>query len=107
MNLNPNYLSDRADRIVFGLWLFAFIASGAFIAWFGATHFSNDSTASAATKPPCPHNAALVGHNQPTKCDLTHGGVLIELGTSRLECANQGGRFVVVLDRRVCVGEDF
>lgn len=65
------------------------------------------STSVSVSLPACPNNTVTVRHNRRPACDLTSGGILIELGTTRVECLDQGGRFLVINDRRVCVGEDF
>jgi hypothetical protein len=56
---------------------------------------------------PCLRTIVVVRHNRPVRCDLSGSNILIEMGTSRSECNDQGGRFMVVNDRRLCVGEDF
>lgn len=49
MNPFANHISDRADRAWFIIWLVVFIASGTFITWFGAIHWTNDHVAATGT----------------------------------------------------------
>lgn len=102
--VNPN---DRRERNIDLLWCAMFIIVG-FTVIAVCLMFApkGHDPVLASPLPACPNNAVIIGHNKPVRCDLSHGGVLIELGTSRTECNNQGGKFVVVIDRRMCVGED-
>lgn len=102
--INPN---DRRERAIDFLWCAMFIIVGfSVIAICLLFAPKGHDPVLASPLPACPNNTVTIGHNRPVNCDLASHGILIELGTSRTECANQGGRFLVISDRRLCVGED-
>lgn len=103
----PNSISDRAEGIWLAIYATIFVLSGVFCIGF-MIHFAprGHDPVMASTLPPCRHNAVVVAHNQFPSCDLSDRGILIELGTTRSECADQGGRFVVHMNRPACYGED-